>query len=185
VPRFFHDDCWPAEKSFGDGFGDLKAWAKNHSYEGSVTDISLVMAHLVKQGVKSVGSIAFCWGTYMMLHASTEEAKWPGGLKISAGVGYHPSHSMLTWMGYDEKKLLESVACPQLMVPAGNDHANVKPGGLAQQVFNKKPWGKDCKFVEFPDRAHGWVVRDDIALVKKNYDEAFQLGLQFLTSNVQ
>ena len=54
----------------------------------------------------------------------------------------HPSHTPI-WtsiLKLDEKAKLEAVKAagvPQLFMPAGNDHENVKAGGLGENVLGK------------------------------------------------
>ena len=56
-----------------------------------------------------------------------------------AGVGMHPSHSPISGaVGDDETKLLEGAKSAQILfMPAGDDHENVRAGGLAEKVGNK------------------------------------------------
>ena len=51
-------------------------------------------------------------------------------------MGMHPSHSPLCGLvGEDETELLEGAKSAQiLLMPAGDDHENVRPGGLAEKV---------------------------------------------------
>ena len=45
-------------------------------------------------------------------------------------------------------------------MPAGNDHAHVKKGGLAERILSKN--GESVKILEFPEMTHGWSVRGDL-----------------------
>ena len=42
-------------------------------------------------------------------------------------------------------------------MPASNDPASVKEGGLAQKTLGTEK----CQIIEFPDMKHGWSVRGD------------------------
>jgi hypothetical protein len=70
-----------------------------------------------------------CWGTYLVIRLSS----YP---EVTAGVNMHPSHSpIMAALGEDEKAAVEAAKNSfQLFMPAGSDHANVKPGGLDSQV---------------------------------------------------
>ena len=51
----------------------------------------------------------------------------------------HPSHSPISGaVGDDETKLLEGAKSVQILfMPAGDDHENVRVGGLAEKVGSK------------------------------------------------
>ena len=40
----------------------------------------------------------------------------------------------------------------------GNDAAEVKPGGLGEEVLGEK-----CSIIQFPDMVHGWTTRGGIS----------------------
>lgn len=48
-----------------------------------------------------------------------------------------------------------------MMLPAGGDPDNTKPGGEMNKLFDTKPFGVHCHYQEFPDMEHGWVPRGD------------------------
>ena len=69
--------------------------------------------------------------------------------KISAQVGFHPSLQVGKYFfGETEEAISEAVACPTLLVPAGNDPDTVKPGGSLFNILAAKPFGDKCKTVE-------------------------------------
>jgi len=86
----------------------------------------------------------------------------------------------------DEKKKLEAVkgaGVPQLFMPAGNDHENVKPGGLGEQIL-----GKDqLTIIEFPDMKHGWTTRGDLsdANVERDARKALAEAAKFFEKYVK
>ena len=71
---------------------------------------------------------------------------------------------------------VKKAGAAQLMLPAGDDMAEVKKGGLDEQVLGEGL----CKVVEFSDMKHGFTVRGDInddkirADVNRAFDEACQ-----------
>ena len=76
--------------------------------------------------------------------------------------------------------ILENIKdTPQLIMPAGNDHANVKAGGLAERTLAKN--GETVKVLEFPDMVHGWSVRGDLQApgVARDTNRALQEAIAF------
>ena len=50
---------------------------------------------------------------------------------LKAGISMHPGHSTLAMMlGLNEEDLYKDVKCPQMFMPAIDDHENAKIGGL-------------------------------------------------------
>ena len=46
---------------------------------------------------------------------------------FKAGISMHPSHTgICAMLGLDEEDVLKEVKCPQMFMPAGDDHENVK-----------------------------------------------------------
>ena len=50
-----------------------------------------------------------------------------------------------------------------MLLPAGGDAENTKPGGEMNQLFDTKPFGTDCYYQEFSEMEHGWVPRGDVS----------------------
>jgi dienelactone hydrolase len=110
-----------------------------------------------KHGAKTYGAIGTCWGTYPVVVLSSLP-------EFRAGVSMHPSHNriMTDMLKDDETAALEAVrGKPQLFLPAGDDTASVKPGGLSEKVL-----GKDLTIVEFADMKHGWTTGGDLSDTK-------------------
>jgi hypothetical protein len=50
---------------------------------------------------------------------------------MKAGISMHPSHSTMALMlGLEEEDFYKDVKCPQMFMPANEDHENTKIGGL-------------------------------------------------------
>ena len=64
-------------------------------------------------------------------------------------MGFHPSLSAGVRMYglSDDDALTRDVQCPTLLLPAGNDPDNVKPGGSTLVELASKPFGADCESV--------------------------------------
>ena len=68
---------------------------------------------------------------------------------------------------------MAQVEVPQLMLPTGTDSANVKPGGLNENILTEKvaestdlltnrPQGVDITIEPFLTMAHGFLTRGDM-----------------------
>lgn len=137
---------------------------------------SHVLPWAKEQGAKIFGAIGTCWGSYVVLRISSHP-------DFKAGVSFHPSHTILmSLMNDDERVILEGLkGTPQLFAPAGNDHENVKPGGLAQKYL-----GDDLTIIEFPEMKHGWTIRGDLKEpgVEAATMKAMKDGLEFFKKHL-
>lgn len=98
-------------------------------------------------------------------------------VEFRAGISLHPSHTGISGaLGINEADLLKDVKCPQLFLPAGDDHENVRFGGLGKQIL-----GDGLEIIEFPDMKHGWSVRGDLSKpeVERDVKKAFNFVLTF------
>merc|ERR1719369_80160 len=84
--------------------------------------------------------------------------------EFKAGVSFHPATTCVSVDLLNEKlyEVLDEVGCPQLVLTAGEDHPNEKPGGLAAKVWGVTPIGPDCELRVYQDMVHGWMTRGDI-----------------------
>jgi len=56
---------------------------------------------------------------------------------LKAGILMHPAHSMMAMLlGLNEEDLYKDVKCPQMFIPAKDDHENTKLGGLVTNFTN-------------------------------------------------
>merc|ERR1712223_502565 len=60
----------------------------------------------------------------------------------------------------DLYEVLEEVSCPTMMLTCRDTCPNEKPGGLASNVYNASPFGKQCEFEEL-NMHHGFLVEGD------------------------
>lgn len=171
----------------GDGFGtpfnelsfeNLLTWlATDLPWPTVKPRLEKVIDYAKSTGATKIGAIGFCWGSWAIFKASAE---WPGA--FTCGVHCHPSVRLEEALFKESQNdLAERVSCPMAMFAAGNDPDNCKPGGDFQNIFNKKEWGKDCVFVDFPDMEHGWVSRGDtnVENVKRDVEKALSLSFEF------
>jgi len=177
VLDFFGADAWTADRDFA----KVPEWAKNYQWDTVGPQIDTVVHHLQAHGFSKLGAVGFCWGSWPVL------ASCASG-NFSAGVSFHPSHPRICEVqGLSQADLVGNVKCPQLMCPAGNDPPSVKENGSDHQILSKKPFGKECVFREFPDMAHGWVVRGDLsdATVARDVRIAMDLSTSFFRKHLK
>jgi len=175
MPDFFRGDNMPDNGDFT-RFGD---WIKKFPWSKVEQDLFGKAVPLLEQnGAKSIGILGFCWGSWVVFHASSSD-------KIHAGVSAHPSVRVAGMLGENELDLSKAIKCPQLIMPAGNDPDNVKKGGAHIEELKKKSFGDKCEVVEFAQN-HGWVPRGDISdpEVAKGFKDAMDLTIAFFRKHL-
>jgi len=149
---------------------DQTSWNKlEKDLEGKVLPLARGM------GAQRFGSVGTCWGSYLVMKVSARK-------EFKAGASWHPSHTRICpVLGESESALLQDVRCPQLLLPAGNDALETKPGGLAHQIL-----GDQAEFLEFPEMLHGWTSRGDMQVdsVCRDVKMALQRTLQFFEKHL-
>ena len=104
-------------------------------------------------------------GLEAMMGGSDMEVNLSFTLLISAAWARPPQLSLLVTTSNPftncTLQLADTVQCPMMMLPAGGDPDNTKPGGEMNQLFDTKSFGADCRYQEFPEMEHGWVPRGD------------------------
>ena len=138
-----------------------------------------VIPLLEGHGVQRFGVLGFCWGGWFGIRAA-------GTGKVCCVVGCHPSLEVASIVGESPKQICEEVQCPIMLLPAGNDKANVKEDGLAQQTFSAKPFGDKCVVKTFSAMKHGWVNRGDLSQpdVRREVESALSLAKGFLKEHL-
>jgi dienelactone hydrolase len=172
-------DCFRG-KTIADVEGDGKVeWLKSHPYDEMIAgDIQECLDYLkTKKGVESFGSLGFCWGGWAIAKSAGAGIPW------KVGVCPHPSLKMEAVFGRDEAEMVSKVHMPFLLLPAGNDPDNVKPGG----DHVKKLEEKGGKSVLFDDMIHGFVTRSDltVANTKAQVEKALSLALEFIQEHLK
>jgi len=149
LPDFNRTDFFSGDWST---FGD---WLKKTPWSKVESDINdKVIPFLEQQGAKKFGILGYCWGNWVVFHASTSG-------KFSAGVSAHPSAVRISEMlGENLLEMVHNIKCPQLIMSAVNDSADLKPGGkYAEEI--KKNFGTS-EIVEYKTMNHGWVTRGEL-----------------------
>jgi len=154
IPDFFRGEWRDVEAE------DLAEWIQKQSdWRGQrqAEWVEKILPYAREQGGQTFGVAGTCWGGYMVARLSSYG-------EFKAGVSFHPATTFIAENILKEElyEVLDEVGCPQLVLTAGNDHANEKPGGLANKVWGVMSIGPQCQFREYPDMTHGWTTRGDI-----------------------
>jgi len=163
---------------------DLASWlAKQSDWTGQRQSewVETILPYARSNGAEVFGCVGTCWGGYMVMRLSAYG-------EFKAGVSFHPATTFVAEDLLNEKmyEVLDEVGCPQLVLTAGNDHSNEKPGGLAAKVWGVMSFGAGCVLREYPDMAHGWTVRGDMReqTVSNTARAAFNSMIGFLDTHV-
>lgn len=159
MPDLFRGAPWPA------GTPVDFAWVASKGAPAPLLhDLTAhVLPYLHARGYAKIGAVGFCFGGYVSFLAATLDGSVPGAPAFACGVGAHSSVAIFDRVGSSMAEGAANVRCPQQLLQAGNDPADTKAGGAIARVFAGKPFGAACVFKEYPDMAHGWVPRGDLA----------------------
>mmetsp|Transcript_7122 Transcript_7122/g.10209 ORF Transcript_7122/g.10209 Transcript_7122/m.10209 type:complete len:271 (+) Transcript_7122:128-940(+) len=164
-----------------DSESDLVTWLRSVPYQPVVSqDIDSCMEYLRKEmeieGELPVGSVGFCWGGWAIAKSASEGVSW------RCAVSPHPSTKIEKFIfDSNEDLMLEKTKMPFLLLPAGDDMENLKPGGNLAALVEEKGGGS----ILFDEMKHGWVTRGDLNMphVKRDYMKALHLILKFFADN--
>jgi len=107
-----------------------------------------------EMGIKAIGVVGTGWGSWVATRLSSYG-------EVLACVNVQPLISSAVEAAKEDMyEVLEEVSCPQLMLSCRNNCPNEKPGGLASNVFNASPFGKQCEFEEL-NMLHGFLLEGD------------------------
>jgi len=177
LPDFFRGD-WRdiADPDLEEWIVKQTDWAGQRQFEW----VEQLLPYARSHGAETFGAVGTCWGATMVMRLSSY-----GEFKAAACM--HPALSFIVESILKEElyEILDEVQCPQLMITAGNDHANEKPNGLANKVWRVMKFGPKCEFKEYPDMEHGWTVRGDIRDVRMENAAraAFNAVIAFMLTN--
>lgn len=154
----------------GWGSDRCQAFLRGQTWPKLSDELDLVLDHLHKQGIESVGIVGFCWGAWVVFHACATG-------KFNAGASCHPSLMIGNlFHGETVEGLSATVKAPQQLNAAGNDPDNVKEGGDVQKILQAN--GVVCETHHFADMNHGWVPRGDVS------DDAVKAGVEKAMTNM-
>ena len=139
----------------------------------------LVVPYLRSQGVVKIAYAGYCFGGYVSFLGCQDE-------NISCGVGVHSALRIFNSHCSNEATAASAVKCPQMLLQAGNDPENTKPGGEVHKVLLSLPVGPECVVREFPDVSHGWVTRGNLedGVVAENVKCAMQMTVEFINKHL-
>jgi hypothetical protein len=101
--------------------------------------------------------------------------------------GWHPSHqNIFPILGENGEAFAKKLTAAVFLLTAGDDNANVKPGGEYEAWLKSRAGHQHLLLHEFPDMKHGWVSRGDAAdeKIARDYKEAMRLSTQFFQSHL-
>ena len=155
----------------------IGAWLGAHPVQEVVAMVRDAVASVSGEGKKVIG-VGFCWGTWVLYHCQKS------GVALDGCVCLHPSLMIEDMMGGDHNELLKGQNCPVMVASAGNDAPWTKPGAEWEQNAKALGFEEKSKFYDFPDMAHGWTCRGDIAdeKVKRDVDITFSHVVSFANS---
>lgn len=165
-----------------DSHPNFVEWAGKFTFEDVVKkDLEAVLNYLHIEGNVSpkddnIAIIGFCWGGWVIAKSASEGFPW------KCGVSMHPATKLESFVFHrDETAMMGKINMPFLLLPAGNDEENLKPGSPVVEKLREK--GGDS--IVFERMVHGWVSRGDIGQpdVREDIDKALDLTVKFIEKN--
>lgn len=178
LPDLFRGDAWSTERDDSTKMEWMKSVSEPAKVEADLTDT--VLPWVKAQGVDAIGVVGLCFGGYAGWLASKT------GL-VQACVGVHSATKLFNFHGTSEWDQVPLLKCPQMLLQAGNDPANTKPGGeVSAALARQAGWGAECEFEEYADMLHGWLPRGDLddPKVRRGCAAAMRRLLAFLDKHL-
>merc|ERR1719228_1599144 len=157
MPDFFRGDYREPGSADKAWLSDVSNWGERLRDDW----IETLLPWVLSQGIQVLAVLGTGWGSYMANRLSAYSTD------VVAGVSLQPSTSeVVAATGEDLYEVLEEVACPQLVIAAGDDSEDFKQDGLAYRIWKSMWFGKKCEFKEYTDMSHGWITHGDRAVEK-------------------
>ena len=188
-------DCLRGQTKSNNNFPNFIQWLQQYNIDLIMKDIDCCINYVQNKinkehgildnegGIKNVeltiGTIGFCWGGWVIAKSTCCGMKW------KCGISPHPSTKLEQLVfNNDERILFHNVTMPFLLLPAGDDMNNLKPGGEFVEIEKFKSMGG--RSILFERMNHGWVTRGDLSLteVKEDAGKALILCLDFLNQHM-
>ena len=173
-------DALPPGGSF-----DLEWMSSNFSWPKQQPKVAGALAYLKSrlaelQGPCKIGVVGFCYGGHPACFASVTDPD------VRCGAVFHPSMQLEGAFGGDAASLMRQVRCPFLLAPAGNDLETWGFEAPLSEALRASAKGSACEWKAFPDMAHGWTCRGDLAdaAVARDIDEALKAAKLFLAKHL-
>jgi len=102
-------------------FNEVLSHVKKFPIESIKKDVEKVYQWCINKGAEKVGSIAFCYGTWISFQVCDE--------RFCCGVNFHPSNVLEKMLGGDDEGLTNLVKCNMLIMPTKQDDDYYRDGG--------------------------------------------------------
>lgn len=153
-------------------------WIKQFPWSVQKPKIDTALKFCTDNGVTKVCVFGFCYGGHPACYASSENPEL-----IKCGVVFHPSMQLETFaFGGSMEKLMETIQCPFMFAPAGNDIPMFAEEGDFATAVKKSAKGSECVWKPYPEMQHGWTVRGDLAndAVKRDVEAVMKDAADFV-----
>uniref|UniRef100_A0A6B2LGN8 Dienelactone hydrolase domain-containing protein n=1 Tax=Arcella intermedia TaxID=1963864 RepID=A0A6B2LGN8_9EUKA len=163
---------------FDGNWPNFNAWLLKTPWSKVHDDlVTKVLPFLKGHGAKTFGILGFCWGNWVVFHASGEISE------IKAGASAHPS-AVRICQTFEENldQIVDKIHIPNLVLSAVNDPESVKPGGVYSEKLSKV----GGEIFEYKDQNHGWVTRGDLndPQVEAAVKDSTQKIISFFTKHI-
>ena len=130
---------------------------QNFPWEKQKPKVEAALGYLKAAGCEKIGVMGFCYGAHLCCWASATDPT------VKAAVCCHPSAQLEGAFGGDTVKLLESVKCPFLLAPAGNDLPMwAEESDFGQAIRRSDDGHNEITFIYYFEQKHGWSCRGDL-----------------------
>ncbi|SPR00725.1 unnamed protein product (mitochondrion) [Plasmodiophora brassicae] len=179
----------------GDGFpGDFDTstfmtvavpYLKTISWDGILKPrLQAAISILKMHNAKKIAAVGFCWGGWVIAKAMAD-----ADLKsvISCSAIAHPSIARAgQFVGEGAQPVVSKITVPVLLMPAGNDPDEYRPGGAIYETL-KRNNSASTTTDDFRSMTHGWMPRGDLKNpeVKKHVDLGLQRIIAFVQQHMQ
>lgn len=183
VIDFFRGKTYADLEKYDD---NMKDWFLGVPYEPNVTrDLQACIDYMqTEKNVSEFGCMGFCWGCWAIAKTCERTAGATGDAAVivpwKVAICANPSFKIEQWLfGGDAVQLMQSISCPVLLMPAGNDPDYTKPDSAEFQAMPNKATSKSIAFEEM---SHGFTTRGDLTdpKMKRDVDAALQASLEFI-----
>jgi len=127
-------------------------WLKQFNWAHCSSVLESVYAHLKEKNISRIGSIGFCWGSWVVAKMCQNSNH------CQAGVWAHPTIFVAKelYEGETEQELSAAVKAPILIMPSKQEPDFYKNGELIEIMAKN---GIHSETIKFEDQLHGWVIR--------------------------
>lgn len=148
-------DALPPDFDMTGRRGEFAYWMKtSHPFSTQEPTLRKMMSYLDSKGITKIYMIGVCWGAYCAFKLGGEEDLRGKCVAIATP---HPSVGAAKGIfGEETLDVVKACPIPALLMPAGNDPDDYRPGG---DIFVNAAKGSEV--VDFPAMQHGFFTRGD------------------------